>query len=147
MSRWLLAKLANHFELILTVVGVLVALALTIAGLDLVRERQAFIFLVWLQGFLLWATHRHALLSRRQLLARLRAMLQDRVNNQRTVMLAMTELGRQAVSIGDQTPVERAVTAARSVSDELAHLSVESLRNWEAHYGQTTELAKPAFTK
>lgn len=140
MHRWLLAKLTQHFELVLTVAGVVVALGLTIAGLDLVRERQAFIFLVWLQGFILWAARRHALLSRRRLLARLRVMLQDRVNNQLTVMLAMTELGRQSTPIGDQTPVERAVMAARCVSEELAHLSVESLRNWEARYADTTDL-------
>jgi hypothetical protein len=34
--------------------------------------------------------------------------------------------------------------AARVVSDELAHLSVESLRHWEAHYGDVVGLATPA---
>jgi len=134
------AKIAQHFDLILTVAGVVIALALTVASLELPPEqRGVFILLVWLQGFLLWAIRRHSILSRIRLLARLRVMLQDRVNNQLTVMLAMTELGRQG-GMSDHTAVERAVMAARSVSEELARLSVESLRSWEARYRDTTDL-------
>jgi len=145
MRRYLQAKLADHFELVLTVAGVLVAVGLTVAGLELTRERQAFIFLVWLQGFILWAIRRHSMIGRRQLLSRVRAMLQDRVNNQLTVMLAVTELERVSDPRDeDHTTMERAVTAARVVADELAHLSVESLRDWEARYGETTELSLPA---
>ena len=143
MRRRFQAKLAEHFELVLTVAGVLVAIALTLVGLELGRERQAFIFLVWLQGFILWAIRRHSMLGRRRLLARLRVMLQDRVNNQLTVILTMTELGHQRLPAGDRGTVERVITAARSVSEELAHLSVESLRNWEARYGKATKPTPP----
>ena len=141
MRRHFQTKLAEHFELILTVAGVLVAIALTVAGLELGRERMAFIFLVWLQGFILWAVRRHSQLGRRQLLARLRIMLQDRVNNQLTVMLAMGELGRESGVVDNRIAVERAVLAARAVSEELADLSVDSLRRWEDRYGETRELS------
>jgi hypothetical protein len=142
MRRMLQAKLAEYFELLLTVVGVVVALILTLVmQLDRGQEQQALIFLVWLQGFLHWAVRRHSRLGRRMLFARLRAMLQDRVNNQLTIMLAMVEPSARELRTMDREAVERAVQAARTVAAELAHLSPESLRVWETRYGEAANEA------
>jgi hypothetical protein len=134
LRHTLRARLAEHFELLLTTAGVLVAIILTFAQLDRGTQGMALTFLVWLQGFLIWATRRHSRLYRARLVRKLRVMLQDRVNNQLTVLLA--EL--QALE-GASHPVEEsggAMTAARAVADELETLSLESLRSWEARYAR-----------
>jgi hypothetical protein len=105
------AKVAEHFELLLTTVGVLIAVALTFSQLDRGTQGLAFTFLVWLQGFLLWAVRRHSRFSRMRLVRKLRVMLQDRVNNQVTVLLGVAELrGHEEESVTDED-VETAMTA------------------------------------
>ena len=97
------AKIAEHFELLLTTVGVLVAVTLTFSQLDRGTQGLAFTFLVWLQGFLLWAVRRHSRFSRTRLVRKLRVMLQDRVNNQVTVLLGVAELrGNEADSVKEE---------------------------------------------
>lgn len=130
------ARIAEHFELLLTTVGVMVAIALTYSQLDRGTQGLAFTFLVWLQGFLLWAVRRHSRFSRLRLVRKLRVMLQDRVNNQVTVLLGVAELrSHEADSVKDED-VETAMTAAREVARELEGLSLESLRAWEARYAR-----------
>jgi hypothetical protein len=71
-------------------------------------------------------------------------MLQDKVNNQLTVMLGAAEMhGRSVGSVERQSEIERAVLAARTVSEELDQLSLESVREWERRYrsGFPTSLA------
>jgi hypothetical protein len=63
-------------------------------------------------------------------------MLQDRVNNQLTVMLSVAELRARETSAIERADLETAVAAARTVSGELENLSLESLRSWERHYGR-----------
>lgn len=135
MRRSFRSRLAEHFELLLTVAGVLIALLLTLSELTVSRERLSMVFLIWLQGFILWAVRRHSCLGRRALIARMRAMLQDRVNNQLTVMLSAADRADRSFAPTDRVAVEQAMLAARTVSDELAHLSLESLHVWEARYG------------
>ena len=133
--RTIRSSLANYFELLLTAVGVLVAIALTCSELGRRQQGLAIVFLVWLQGVLVWAVHRHNWFQRRSFLKRLRLMLQDRVNTQLTVLVGAAEL-----AMGDGRPVERdmeeAVAAARAVALELEQLSPESLRSWELRYGR-----------
>ncbi len=96
----------------------------------------ALTFLVWLQGFLIWAVRRHSRLERARLIRKLRAMLQDRVNNQLTVLVGVAELrGREPGPPGTDD-VETALTAARSVALELEGLSLESLRLWEDRHAR-----------
>lgn len=128
------ALLAEHFELLLTAVGVLLAVTLTFAQLDRGTHGLALTFLVWLQGFLIWAVRRHSLLARLRLIRKLRVMLQDRVNNQLTVLVGVAELSGGAG--GAPEDVETALTAARAVSQELESLSLESLRHWESRYSR-----------
>lgn len=134
LRRRVRALLVEHFELFLTTVGVL--LAITIAFTELTRGEQglATVTLVWLQGFLIWAVHRHAWFRRRALVTKMRVMLQDRVNNQLTVMLGAAEMRARPSSYEEQADLDRAVGAARTVSEELERLSLESLRDWERRY-------------
>jgi hypothetical protein len=128
------ARIAEHFELLLTSAGVLVAIILTFAQLDRGTQGMALTFLVWLQGFLIWATRRHSRLYRTRLVRKLRIMLQDRVNNQLTVLLAELQAAEGAPQGGEEA--EAAMNAARAVSNELEALSLESLRSWEARYAR-----------
>jgi hypothetical protein len=129
-AHW--ALLAEHFELLLTAVGVLLAVTLTFAQFDQGTQGLALTFLVWLQGFLIWAVRRHSLLARLRLIRKLRVMLQDRVNNQLTVLVSVAGLSGGAGSAPED--VETALTAARAVSHELESLSLESLHHWESRY-------------
>jgi hypothetical protein len=131
------AQIAEHFELMLTTAGVLLAVMLTFAQLDQGTQGLAMTFLVWLQGFLIWAVRRHGRLARLRLIRKLRVMLQDRVNNQLTVLIGVAELrGAGGPSPESEEDVETAMTAARAVSQELESLSLESLRTWESRYAR-----------
>ena len=134
--RALRAQIAEHFELVLTSAGVMVAVALTFAQLDRGTQGLAFTFLIWLQGFLIWAVRRHSRLARLRLIRKLRVMLQDRVNNQLTVLVGVAELRGTAGHPPVAEDVETALTAARAVSHELESLSLESLRHWESRYSR-----------
>lgn len=126
--------LAAHFELFLTSVGVLVAIALSFADLPRGERGLAHVFLIWLQGFLIWSVHRHAWFRRRALVDKMRLMLQDRVNNQLTVMLGMAEIRHREMTPTERQDMETATTAARTVAHELETLSMESLSSWERRY-------------
>jgi ABC-type multidrug transport system fused ATPase/permease subunit len=121
----------------LTVAGFVVAIVATLVlgfrgNPDLVT-----IAVVWLQSVLLWAAWRHFRRSRERLVRKLRVMLQDRVNNQLTVLVGLTDIHAHTVSEDDnQDDVEIALTAARAVSREIETLSLESLRTWEARYAR-----------
>jgi len=128
--------LGEYFELFLTTVGVLVAIGVTLSELPGGEKGLALTFLVWLQGFILWAVHRHNWFRRQALLRQMRLMLQDRVNNQLTVMLSVAEVRGREMTESDQADMEAAVAAARTVSVEIENLSFESLRRWERHYGR-----------
>jgi hypothetical protein len=135
LGRIVRARLLEHFELFLTTVGVVIAILLTFAELTRGERGIAFVSLVWLQGFMLWAVHRHAWFRQRALVRKMRVMLQDRVNNQLTVMLGVAEGRGRALTGEEQQDLETAVLAARAVSHELENLSPESVREWERRYG------------
>ena len=132
------ARLAEHFELFLTAVGVLLALVVSLSELSKGDQGLALIFLIWLQGFLTWSVHRHCWFRRRALLLKLRAMLQDRVNSQLTVILGAAHSRVREMTQEDRRDLETAVAAARAVSLELDGLSFESLRSWERRYLAST---------
>lgn len=128
------ARLAEHFELFLTAASVLVAIGLMFVGLPRGEQGLAHVFLLWLQGFLIWSVHRHAWFRRKALVEKMRLMLQDRVNNQLTVMLGTAEIANREMTPAEKQGVETATTAARTVAHELETLSLESLRSWERRY-------------
>jgi hypothetical protein len=128
------ASLVEHFELFLTAASVFVAIGLIFAGLPRGEQGLLHAFLLWLQGFLIWSVHRHAWFRRRALVDKMRLMLQDRVNNQLTVMLGMAEIRDREPTPAEQRDMETATTAARAVAHELETLSPESVRTWERRY-------------
>lgn len=130
------AALAEYFELFLTIVGVLLAIMVTLSELSRGEQGMALIFLIWLQGFLVWAVHRHCWFRRRALIQNIRLMLQDRVNNQLTVVLSAAELRPREITEAERQNRDTALAAARAVSLELEGLSFESLRAWERQYGR-----------
>jgi hypothetical protein len=128
------AQLAEYFELFLTTVGVLLSMLVTLSELSRGDQAKALTFLVWLQGFILWSVHRHCWFGRRALLQRVRAMLQDQVNSQLTVLLGVAQLRTHSTDEVDRRGLERAAEAARRVSLELEALSFDSIRAWERRY-------------
>jgi len=128
------AALADNVELFLTAAGVFMAIGLSFAELPRGKQGLAHAFLIWLQGLLIWAVHRHAWFRRRALIEKMRLMLQDRVNNQLTVMLGMTELRNREMSPTEKQDLDTVTTAARTVAHELESLSVESLQSWERRH-------------
>ena len=131
------AQLAEHFELFMTIVGVLMAIFIILSELSRGQQGTALIFLVWLQGFILWAVHRHCMLRNRALVDRLRMMVQDRVNNRLTLWLSLTDVqSRIAAEAGRDDREAVSVAAARAVALELEKVSFESLRTWERKYAK-----------
>jgi hypothetical protein len=128
------SSLAEHFELFLTAAGVFVAIGLIFANLTRGEQGLANAFIIWLQGLLVWLVHRHAWFRRKALIQKMRLMLQDRVNNQLTVMLGVTEIRSREMTPMEKLDMETATTAARTVANELEALSVESVRSWERRY-------------
>jgi hypothetical protein len=128
------ARLAEHFELFLTAASVFVAIGLIFIGLPRGEQGLAHVFLIWLQGFLIWAVHRHAWFRRRALVNKMRLMLQDRVNNQLTVMLGMAEIRGRDMTPDEREDLETATAAAKTVAHELETLSINSLRSWERRH-------------
>ena len=124
--------LAEYFELFMTTVGVLMAMLITLSELSRGDQNLALIFLIWLQGFLLWAVHRHCRLRSRALIEKMSLMMQDRINNRLTVWLSLTDVQSKLASDSGREDREAvSVAAARAVSLELEKVSFESLRKWE----------------
>jgi hypothetical protein len=134
VSSRLRARLTEHFELFLTAVGVLLTVRLVFSDLPPGQQGLAHAFLIWLQGFLIWSVHRHATLRRQALIDKMRLMLQDRVNNQLTVMLGMAEIRHRDTTNDAWDNLEIATAAARTVAHELETLSMQSLRSWERRH-------------
>jgi len=129
--------LAEHFELFMTTVGVLLAIMVILSQLSRGEQGMALIFLIWLQGFIVWAVHRHCILRTRTLVERMRMMMQDRVNNRLTIWLSLTDIqSRIAAEAGRDEREAISLAAARAVSLEFEKLSFESLRTWERRYGR-----------
>lgn len=143
-SAWrqtVLNKLADHFELFLTTVGVMLAVLVVLAQLENGQQGLLLGGIVWLQGFILWVVRRHSSLRRRALVQQMRVMLQDRVNNQLTVMLGATEVRGREMTDDERLELDSAVMAAKVVSQELENLSLESVRSWQRTYGRSVPRA------
>jgi hypothetical protein len=104
----------------MTIIGVLIAIMIILSELSQGEQGSALIFLVWLQGLILWAVHRHCILRNRAMVDRLRMMVQDRVNNRLTLWLSLTDVqSRMATEAGRDEREAVSLAAARAVSLEL----------------------------
>jgi hypothetical protein len=87
------------------------------------------------QGLVLWLMRRRVRRLRREMIAELRAMLKDRINNYLTIVLMSVTQRRDARNpVSERELLESAIAATNAVSQVLEELSVESLRRWKAKY-------------
>jgi hypothetical protein len=129
--------LSEYFELFMTTIGVLMAIVITVSELSRGQQGLALTFLIWLQGLILWAVHRHCRLRSRALVHKMRLMMQDRVNNRLTVWLNLTDVQARVDSDAGREEREAvSLAASRAVSLELEKLSYESLRTWERRHAR-----------
>jgi hypothetical protein len=129
--------LCEYFALFMTTIGVLMAILITMSELTRGEQGMALTFLVWLQGLILWAVHRHCWLRSRALVQKMRLMMQDRVNNRLTVWLNLADVqARVAGEAGREEREAVSLAASRAVSLELEKLSFESLRTWERRHAR-----------
>jgi hypothetical protein len=69
------------------------------------------------------------------MIAELRAMLKDRINNHLTIVLmSVTQRRDSRISPLEQEMLQAAIVATAAVSRTLDELSMESLRRWKARY-------------
>ena len=120
------ASLAAHFELFLTIAGVLLAMTLMLGELSQDQQSMALIFLIWLQGVILWAVHRHSRLQRRALIRKLRQNLNDLLNDRLATILSTAELTTRGVNTDGDGSEATVVAVIENLSSEF-----ESLRAWE----------------
>jgi len=131
------ATLNEYFELFMTTVGVLMAILITVSELTRGELGMALTFLIWLQGLILWAVHRHCILRSRAMVHKMRLMMQDRVNNRLTIWLNLSDVQARVAAEANREEREAvSLAAARAVSLELEKLSFESLRTWERRHAR-----------
>jgi len=136
-----LSFVSENVELVLTGAALGAALALPL-GLELGTNTQelagAALGACLLQGIVFWLMRRRARRIRQEVIAELRGMLHDRINNHLTVVLmSVTERRDQALNQDERELLEGAIRATRAVSATLAELSTESLHRWKVHYAAT----------
>jgi hypothetical protein len=120
------AALAEYFELFLTIAGVLMAMLLTLLEMSTGERSTALIFLLWLEGFIIWAVHRHGWFRRQAVTQNLRLTLNELVNDRLTLMLKAAELRTRGL-VSDEQVSEAAILATiDNLTSEL-----ESLRAWD----------------
>jgi hypothetical protein len=128
----------DHLELYL--VGFSVALSLTLpfaieVGTNDQELAVTALAACVLQGLVFWAVRRRYRRVRQEMIAELRAMLKDRINNQLTIVLmSVTQRRDSRVSEAERELLQAAIDATVTVSRVLDELSIESLTGWKAKY-------------
>lgn len=114
--------------------ALLLPLALEL-GTDTQELAGAALAACFVQGLILWKLRRRATAVRRQLIAEVRALLQDRINNHLQVVLFSLAAGKGAGTDEDRERLTLALAAVTAVSRTLDELSSDTLRRWRDHYG------------
>jgi hypothetical protein len=143
------SHLVDHLELYLVGVSVAVALALPFAievGTNDQELAVTALAACVVQGFVFWVVRRRFRLVRREMIAELRAMLKDRINNQLTIVLmSVTQRRDSRVSESERELLQAAIAATVAVSRVLDELSMETLTRWKAKY--RTEVSTPPVAR
>jgi hypothetical protein len=131
------AHLTRHLELYLSALSLAVILLLPLAmelGTDVQELAGAAIGACIMQGFAHWLLRRRAEAVRRELIAEVRRLLRDRINNHlQVVLFSLTDRGGTSAD-EDRARLTMAIDAVVAVSRTLAELSPDSLRRWQNHY-------------
>ena len=131
-------RFLENVELYLMALSVAVAVALPLAievGTNDQELAVTALAACIIQGLVLWSIRRRHRRIRLEIIAELRAMLKDRINNHLTVVL-MSVSGRRITpdSVTERELLETAIAATTAVSRVLDELSAESLQVWKAKY-------------
>jgi len=86
------------------------------------------------QGVVFWLLRRRYRRVRGEMIAELRAMMKDRINNHLTIVLMSVTQHRESTSSTERELLEAAIAATAAVSRVLEDMSMESLRSWKAKY-------------
>jgi hypothetical protein len=123
-------------------VALLVPLAVEL-GTDIQELAGAALAACVLQGWLHWLLRRRAARVRRELIAEVRGLLRDRINNQlQVVMFSLAGSRDSAATHPDRALLALAMDAVATVSRTLEELSTDSLRRWQERYADS--LSEPA---
>jgi len=124
-------------------VTLLLPLALEL-GTDLQELAGAALGACVLQAVVLWLLRRRARAARQRLIAEVRGLLRDRINNHlQVVLFSLAEQEATAARV-DHDHLEQAMTAVAAVSRTLDELSTDSLRAWRERYHEALRAAAPA---
>ena len=147
--RTLSQHVIRNLELYLMGFSVVMALAIPLAIEVGTNEQELAITALAacvLQGLVFWSLRRRYRRVRGEIIAELRAMLKDRINNYLTIVLmSVTNRRDYADSSTERELLEAAIAATAAVSRVLEELSAESLRTWKARY-RMNELGITATT-
>jgi hypothetical protein len=140
-----LQKLGRHIgrnlEFYLMVLSVALALIIPLAIEVSTNEQELAITALVacvVQGLVFWLLRRRYRRVRMEVIAELRGMLKDKINNHLTVVLmSVTQRWETPTSAKERELLQAAIAATGAVSGILEELSMESLRRWKAHYGMT----------
>ncbi|MGN6392183.1 MAG: hypothetical protein ACTHM9_08060 [Gemmatimonadales bacterium] len=98
-----------------------------------------------LQAVVLWVLRRRARAARQRLIAEVRGLLRDRINNHLQVVLFSLAEQDASASRADRERLAQAMTAVAAVSRTLDELSTDSIRAWRERYREAlSEAIQPA---
>jgi hypothetical protein len=130
--------LTAHLELYLSAVALAAALVVPLAlelGTNAQELAGAALAACALQGWLHWLLRRRAARVRRELIAEVRGLLRDRINNHlQVVMFSLAGTRNAAAAAPDRARLALAMDAVAAVSRTLDELSTDSLRRWRERY-------------
>jgi hypothetical protein len=135
--RTLEHNVARNLELYLMAFSVGIALVIPLAIEVGTNEQELAITALAacvFQGVVFWLLRRRYRRVRGEMIAELRAMLKDRINNHLTIVLMSVTQRREPTSSTERELLEAAIAATAAVSRVLEDMSMESLRRWKAHY-------------
>ncbi|HET7426185.1 MAG TPA: hypothetical protein VFJ50_04040 [Gemmatimonadales bacterium] len=90
-----------------------------------------------LQGWLHWRLRRRAERVRREVIAEVRGLLRDRINNHlQIVLFSLADQRHAARTRADREHLALALEAVAAVSATLNELSTDSLHRWQARYAE-----------
>jgi hypothetical protein len=143
------AHVAANVELYLSAVALATALLLPLAlelGTDVQELAGAALAACVVQGVVLWVLRRRATANRQRLIADVRALLRDRINNHlQVVLFSLAEQGAGAATARDRERLAQAMSAVVAVSRTLDTLSTDTLLQWRKHYAGSLSAAASSF--
>jgi hypothetical protein len=118
---------------VVLVIVLLLPLALEL-GTDVQELAGAALVACVFQATAHWALRRRAESARQALIAEIRGLLRDRINNQLQVVLFSIAGGGRSTTEEEREGLAQAIAAVAAVSRTLEELSSDSLRRWQARY-------------